>query len=397
MKRVQFAWVTDIPTPYRVFMFERMAALMPSLGVDPFVHFMTLREWRRPWALDPSTFHFPHRVHKGIHPIVRGRTLHVNPSLATHLWRNPADVVMVGGWASPSHVLAGLVAQKRSLAILGIESNSDSVGVRTQWADVARSAVVRQFDGFLVASGRSKALLEHLAPAVKAMPFIEFPNLVDGDRIAREVSKRREAVERARIRHAYPFLDPGQTWICPARLSPEKGLEGLIEAAKTLAQVRILIAGDGPLRAKLESLIAATNVDIRLLGQLDESSLLDIYSQADAFVLPSLRDPNPLSPIEAAAAGLPLLLSDKAGNVDDLIVGEGNGFRLPVGTPQLSDTLARMAQLPRSARVAMGIQSRRIYDSAFDPDEWVGRLAHSVVSLATTRHLTPARVGGALS
>ena len=60
-----------------------------------------------------------------------------------------------------------------------------------------------------------------------------------------------------------------------------------------------------------------------------------VYAIADLMVLPSIHDPNPLSVVEALHSGLPIALSEMAGNVEEAITEGKNGWVLPVGDDDL--------------------------------------------------------------
>jgi phosphatidylinositol alpha-1,6-mannosyltransferase len=77
------------------------------------------------------------------------------------------------------------------------------------------------------------------------------------------------------------------------RLVPRKGQDHLIEALpeilRSCPDAHLLIVGDGPLRATLESLIALHGVTahVTLLGAVSDTDLVDLYAQADIFALPN--------------------------------------------------------------------------------------------------------------
>lgn len=75
---------------------------------------------------------------------------------------------------------------------------------------------------------------------------------------------------------------------------------------------------------------------VELLGHCDRRTMSRLYAQAHAFVLPSIYEGYSVSAIEAAAYGLPLIMTD-VGGAQDLINNGGCGIRLP---PAIAD-LAR--------------------------------------------------------
>jgi glycosyltransferase involved in cell wall biosynthesis len=89
---------------------------------------------------------------------------------------------------------------------------------------------------------------------------------------------------------------------------------------------KLLFVGEGELRAEFEGLAAQSAGAIRLLGQLPPEEVRQVLWAADAFVLNTRLDPNPLSAIEASAAGLPIVMSAAAGNITEIVEAPNAGF-----------------------------------------------------------------------
>lgn len=104
------------------------------------------------------------------------------------------------------------------------------------------------------------------------------------------------------------------------RLSPEKNIPLLIEMMQRLANddrndFRLVVAGSGPLLDWFESQ-ACRRVPGRVLslGHVqDREALMSLYANCDAFVHPNPREPFGIAPLEAMAAGLPLVAPGAGG------------------------------------------------------------------------------------
>jgi glycosyltransferase involved in cell wall biosynthesis len=117
------------------------------------------------------------------------------------------------------------------------------------------------------------------------------------------------------------FLDKhgirqGEYLLAVGRLTPEKGLEYLVEAANRLPQVtQVVIAGasdhDSSYRQQLEKL--DTGKKVIFTGFTSGEDLRQLYSHARCFVLPSVNEGFPMVLLEAMAYGLPILCSDIPG------------------------------------------------------------------------------------
>lgn len=85
-----------------------------------------------------------------------------------------------------------------------------------------------------------------------------------------------------------------------------------------------LVAGDGPDRARLESLAKAHGVEnaVHFLGKVDDVRLIELYQAADVFVMPSVKEGFGIVFLEAAACGAQVIGGNADGSVDALAEGD---------------------------------------------------------------------------
>lgn len=127
---------------------------------------------------------------------------------------------------------------------------------------------------------------------------------------------------RRAIRTAFGFAEDDIVFVFVGRLLEWKGVNDLLKGFEALSarctDVRLVIAGDGPLR---EAVIneAGQNKSIRYAGRLDSLEVITILHAGDIAVVPSHREPWGLVVNEAMAAGLPVIATDAVGCVDDLV------------------------------------------------------------------------------
>lgn len=109
------------------------------------------------------------------------------------------------------------------------------------------------------------------------------------------------------------------------RLAKVKGLEYLIQSIVCLKELFLVLAGDGPEKENLQTLVKSLNLEnqVKFTGRLDKNSLLKEYQKADLFILPSLREGMSNTLLEAMACGLPVITTNTGGS-QELI--QGNGF-----------------------------------------------------------------------
>lgn len=125
------------------------------------------------------------------------------------------------------------------------------------------------------------------------------------------------------------------------RLSAEKGLDVVLDAARRLSDVPIRIVGDGPLRADIERRVQEAGLsNVSVLGPLPHDRLMQELRSWRAALVPSHWPENaPFSVLEPMAQGVPVVAS-RVGGIPELIA-EG-GVLLPPGDPE---ALARAVRL----------------------------------------------------
>jgi glycosyltransferase involved in cell wall biosynthesis len=105
--------------------------------------------------------------------------------------------------------------------------------------------------------------------------------------------------------------DQGEYALVAGRLVEEKGFDTAITAA-TRAGVPLLVAGEGPDEARLRRLAAAA--DVRFTGRLAPEALAEVRAGAGVALAPSRwEEPCPYAVLDAMAAGVPVLVSDRGG------------------------------------------------------------------------------------
>jgi Glycosyl transferases group 1 len=138
---------------------------------------------------------------------------------------------------------------------------------------------------------------------------------------------------------------PGQPrYLFVGRFIERKGIEVLLAAFRRIGAGELWLAGDGPLRSLVEG-EAKGDPRIRFLGYADESSLPDVYRQADVLLVPSLFEPWGLVVHEGLAYGLPVIATDQVGAADDLIDPGVNGYVVAAGSDEaLASAMCSVAE-----------------------------------------------------
>ena len=137
---------------------------------------------------------------------------------------------------------------------------------------------------------------------------------------------------------------------------------------EAVEKITLIIAGSGSTQAKMEASVREKGLtqQIRFVGHVSGSDMLELLAIADGFVLPSLGDPYPLSVIEALFAALPLLLSDRVGSVPEALKPTQNGYLFdPTQPAQIQDAVWQFIQQSPAQRANMGQKSLQIARERF--------------------------------
>ena len=166
-----------------------------------------------------------------------------------------------------------------------------------------RDAIGRAAGLVAVSSALRDRLIELGAPPGRTLTL---RNGVDADMFA--------PVDRARARAALGVSGP--VLLSVGGLIERKRHDRTIAALRLLPDCTLLIAGEGPLRARLEAQIAEAGLSgrARLLGPVAHGRLPEVYGAADAMVLASEREGWANVLLEAMACGTPVVASNIPGN-----------------------------------------------------------------------------------
>jgi glycosyltransferase involved in cell wall biosynthesis len=118
-----------------------------------------------------------------------------------------------------------------------------------------------------------------------------------------------------------------------------KGVPTLIRAIRAVAanipNVQFWIVGQDPVIPRLQALSHQLGIEKQLsfLGLKSQAELIDLYAQADVFVMPSLTEAFGVVFLEAMAAGLPAV-GTSVGGIPEIIQNGWNGRLVPPDCPQ---------------------------------------------------------------
>jgi glycosyltransferase involved in cell wall biosynthesis len=126
------------------------------------------------------------------------------------------------------------------------------------------------------------------------------------------------------------------------RLTPEKGLATLVDAAARVPNLRLRLVGEGTEREALTRRAAVAGVPIEFTGTVPNAALPKLLRAASVFVLPSRYEGQPKALLEAMACGLPVVGSDVPGIAEVVRHHETGWLCRPGDAAGLADALATL-------------------------------------------------------
>ena len=372
---VRLAYLVTHPIQYQAPLLKRIAA---EPGIDLTVFFRS--DWSVAGFDDPG---FGRRIEWDV-PLLDGYDHQFLPAwgdarritpfwrpfsrdLARRLIAARAEVLWVHGYARFFHWLALAEAKALGLKLLLRDEATAISMTRRPAKQAAKRAFflgLRQLvDGYLTIGSLNRAYYE--SQGVPARRLFSMPYAVDNDRFAAAAALA--ALDREQRRAALDLAPERPILLFAGKLTPIKAPEVALRALALLKAGAgrppyLLFAGDGPLRAQLESEAASRGLagDVRFLGFRNQRELPAFYDLCDVFLLPSRREPWGLVVNEAMNAGRAIVASDQVGSAPDLVRPGVNGAIVPAGDEAaLAAALADITADPQRCR-AMGEASRRL-------------------------------------
>lgn len=305
--------VTNIPAPYRIPVYERLAAdpacqlhLVYCSGSEP----------DRAWKLKGGAFDQVYLKERFW--TVKGRFIHFNPDVWGALRRIQPDVVVTTGY-NPTHLLAFLYARLHGAAHVVMTDGTKESEAGYSWAHrLVRRVVFAGSAAFVGASQGAMALFAQYGVPVART----FKSHLCADNAAYEGTQH--AAKR------YDLLFSG-------RMVGIKNPFFVLEVARSLAarlqrRVSVAFLGSGDLQPELKARAQtlADELDVSFPGFIQQADLPSYYAAARVFLFPTAWDPWGVVANEACAAGVPVLVTPQAGVAGDLVVDGRNGWIMPL-------------------------------------------------------------------
>lgn len=316
--------VTNIPTPYRIPLFNELARQLECAGYALKVAFSATGYARRKWEIDLGECRFEYAI-------LHGRKLRLGsaenvvfgfPGLGRLIDCERPVVVVTSGFSPATTELWFRNLVRRTPYVIwsgAIDSPGRPISRLRRWQ---RTLLVRRAAGFVAYGSRARDYLVSLGAEEKRIHI--GINAVDIGFFSRQVDKWRARVEKE---DRHELLTIGA-------IAQGKRLDLLLKAAAVLSRSRsdfgIRFVGEGPERDRLETLTAELGLGkhVRFEGYCQKGEIPRFLAAATCFLFPSNYDIWGLVLVEAMAAGVPCIASIHAGATHDLIREGQTGFAM---------------------------------------------------------------------
>jgi len=302
----------------------------------------------------------------------------LNRGLGAALRKAAPEAVVCGGYSYLASWQAALWARRNAIPfLLWSESTAQDIRARHVPVESMKRLFQRWCRAFVAAGTASRAYLLALGAQEKSV-FIA-PNAVDVRFYAERAGKARMNANQICAEHALP----SRYFLYVGRLVEEKGVFDLLAAyarldENTRSQIGLVFVGDGPVRADLAHRASRIGAGIvKLCGWVHRERISEFYALGEALILPTYSDTWGLVVNEAMACSLPIIASDAAGCVPDLVLAGKNGFRFrPRDVEGLSLAMQSFCSQPGLAAL-MGARSFEIVQ-AYTPESCAAGLMEAV-------------------
>lgn len=345
--------LTPIPTPYRDPFWSVVAR---QDGIDLTILYCAAGKADRPWQADWDRS-YEYEVLPTIN-LLRWRGTDAScywfSGIGRRLTRLGPDAIVVGGYNHPVMLAAMRWAVRRRVPYFLMSETYQRTVPNPLKRLVKRQLVnwvVHHMAGGFPTGRWAHEYLAGFGADVAKLTYL--PNVPDVEFLHTQATALRHRQSQLRSELRLP-LDR-KIILFAGRLIPKKNADHLIRAFANSTirdAAHLVVVGDGPLRAQLESLSVELGVtgSVHFAGFVQPSTMPSWFATSDLFVLPSAETWGVVV-LEAVASGLPVVVSDQVGCQADVVTNDEIGDVFPLGNLQsLSESLSLRLATTQSER-----------------------------------------------
>lgn len=147
----------------------------------------------------------------------------------------------------------------------------------------------------------------------------------------------------------------GDFWLSVNRLYPEKRVEIQIDAFKQMPEEKLIIVGGyskgDHAKSYAEDILSNLPENVKVLGEIPESELLEIYSRCRGFICTAMDEDFGMTPVEAMASGKSVIAVNEGGFKETVIDGK-TGFLVNADSESIIKAVKSISPRPETYREA---------------------------------------------
>jgi glycosyltransferase involved in cell wall biosynthesis len=211
---------------------------------------------------------------------------------------------------------------------------------------LAPTRYVWQYDTYAARENLSQGMAAILRPVIAALRRWDYDAAQRVDHFVAISSDIRQRITQYYNRESTIIYPPVNTdryhpqltiedyFLVVSRLIPYKRIDLAVRACTAL-DLPLIVVGDGRDRSRLESMAGPT---VQFLGRVADADLPDVMARCKAFLFPGMEDFG-IAPVEAQAAGRPVIAYQGGGALDTVIEGQTGAFFDQQSVASLTDAL----------------------------------------------------------
>lgn len=268
--------------------------------------------------------------------------------VAGHLRRLDADVLCCSCYKPD--VVGWLAARQAGVPVVAVSHGWTAATWKVRCNEALDRFVLRFMDAVVCVSAAQAAKVRRAGVPASRVRVIR-------NAVGPEAFAPPDPTYREKLRGLFPV--PLRRLVGAAsRLSPEKGISQLVEAAALVRQadpgVGFVVFGDGPLRDELAARARARGLERALVFAGFRGDVMSYLPHLDLAVIPSFTEGLPVALLEYYAAGVPVVAT-AVGGIPEVVEDGRSGYLVPPGDPaalarRIGDALRDEAALREMGR-----------------------------------------------
>ncbi len=327
LKSTRLAFLTNFIAPYWTPVLRSLSTSYPNMRVLISTTMEPDRSWKVNWEGLDVVLQRTMTIERHIRNRLGFRELvyvHLPIDTVSQLRRFKADVTIsaqLGFRTLMAIIYRWLRPNSRLIVYADLSQHTEQA--RGWFRALVRKFISKNVDSFVVLGESGARYIRQLG--VPNNKIFKVPYATDVSRFWNDTGSRSDELARR-------LLYVGQ-------LIERKGLLQFVAAlsewviANPTYRAELVLAGDGPLRKRLEQLAVPNSLRLTFLGNRDYNDMPDVYAQSGILVFPTFADTWGLVVNEAMTAGLPVLGSVYSQAVEELIQDGWNGWAFRTDHP----------------------------------------------------------------